>query len=143
MIILFPFISSIKGAAVYYVKPTDSQDCPMQQECYPLSYYTNKNFTIPSNFTLIFLKGDHILTDSLLMKGLHNVTLKGQGQWLQGFHWSVMQSNVFIRCASNVTIGINISYTNTVHIDGLTISECPYGLSLTSVFHKSFYRTSV
>ena len=121
----------------------DSQDCPMQQECYPISYYTNNNFTIPSNFTLIFLKGDHILTDSLLMKGLHNVTLKGQGQWVQGFHWSVMQSNVFIRCASNVTIGINISYTNTVHIDGLTISDCPFGLSLTSVFHKSFYRTSV
>ena len=66
----------------------------MQQECYPISYYTNKNFTIPSNFTLIFPKGDHILTDSLLMKGLQNVTLKGQGQWVHGFHWSVMQSNV-------------------------------------------------
>ena len=77
------------------------------------------------------------------MKGLHNVTLKGQGQFVQDFHCSVMQSNVFIRCASKDTIGINISHTNSVHIDSLTISKCLTGVSFTSVFHKSFYRTSV
>ena len=54
-----------------------------------------------------------------------------------------MQSNVFIRCASNVTISINISHTNSVHIDGCLTSACLTGLSFASVFHKSFYQTSV
>ena len=50
---------------------------------------------------------------------------------------------MYLLDASKDTIGISISHTNSVHIDSLTISNCLTGLSFTSVFHKSFYRTSV
>ena len=48
------------------------------------------------------------------MKRLHSVTLKGQDQWIQRFQWPIMQSNVFVKCAGNDTVGINISHMNSV-----------------------------
>ena len=87
---------------IYYVIPTiGNQTCPTDQECHTLSYYINY-ITLPSNVTLLFINDEHILNEYevLQIKGLNNVALLGQGQWVQGFHWSVMQSSVIIKCTS-------------------------------------------
>lgn len=63
-------------SAVYYVT-TDEQhrDCP--GECHTFSHYTNKS-DWPVNTTLIFLPGEHRMTSTLSLVGLHNVLLKGE-----------------------------------------------------------------
>ena len=68
-----------------------NQSCPTDQDCYTLSYYIN-NITLPSNVTLLFINGEHLLKANkvLLIKGHNNVTLLGQGQWVHGFHQSVI-----------------------------------------------------
>ena len=74
VILLLLFIPA--QSAVYYVT-TDEQhrDCP--GECHTFSHYTNKS-DWPVNTTLIFLPGEHRMTSTLSLVGLHNVLLKGE-----------------------------------------------------------------
>ena len=120
------------------VPTTGNQSCPSDQECHTLSYYTN-NITLPSNITLLFMNGEHLLKENevLQINGLNNVTLLGQGQWVQGLHWSVnIQSSVNIKClyyTSIASIAINVSTTTVIYIHGLTITHCNRGIAIASV----------
>ena len=123
-------ISYCKETGVYYVIPsTGDQHCPIDQECHTLSYYA-KSVTFPPNIALIFLEGEHILNDTFVMEGLENVILIGQGEWVQGFHWSVMQSTVVIRCTSDESNGLKISDTDKIIVNRLTLAGCASGLAI-------------
>ena len=131
--------------ATYYVIPTNgNQRCPTDQECHTLSYYIN-NITLPSNVALLFLNGEHVLNEYevLQIKGLHYVGLFGEGQWVQGFHWSVMQSSVVIKCTYNTTLAINVSSTTVIQIRGLTFANCNGGIFITTVSETYFTNLSV
>ena len=130
--------------AIYYVVPTiGNQSCPTDQECHTLSYYINY-ISLPSNVSLLFLNGEHILNEykGLQIKGLNNVALLGQGQWVQGFHWSVMQSSVIIKCA-NIPLAIYVSATTAIQISGLTFANCDGGIFITTVSYSYFNNLSV
>ena len=75
-----------------------------------LSYYIN-NITLPSNVTLLFINGEHLIkpNEVLDIKGHNIVTLLGQGQWVHGFHHSVIQSSVIIKCTYTTRIAVNVS----------------------------------
>ena len=131
--------------AIYYVTPTTgNQNCPTDQECHTLSYYIN-NITLPSDVILLFINGEHVLNEheGLQIKGLNNVALVGQGQWVQGFHWSVMQSSVIIKCTYNTQLAINVSATTSIQIHGLTFANCYEGIFITSVSNAYFNNLSV
>ena len=131
--------------AIYYVTPTTgNQNCPTDQECHTLSYYIN-NIILPSNVILLFINGEHVLNEheGLQIKGLNNVALVGQGQWVQGFHWSVMQSSVIIKCTYNTQLAINVSATTSIQIHGLTFANCYEGIFITSVSDVYFNNLSV
>ena len=122
-------------STVYYVIPTiGNQSCPTDQVCHTLSYYIS-NITLPSNVTLLFINGEHLLltNEVLHIKGINNVTLLGQGQWVQGFHQSVMQSSVIIKCTYNTSIAINVYATTVIYINNLTITHCSRGIVIDSV----------
>ena len=132
-------------STVYYVIPTTgNQSCPTDQECHTLSYYIN-NITLPSNVTLLFINGEHLLkaNEVLHIKGLNNVTLVGQGQWVQGFHQSVIQSSVIIKCTYNTSIAIDVYATTVIHINDLTITHCSSGIVIDSVFDAQLNNLSV
>ena len=115
---------------VYYVIPTiGNQSCATDQECHTLSYYIN-TITLPSNVTLLFINGEHLLKENevLHIKDLNNVTLLGQGQWVQSFYQSVIQSRVIIKCIYNTSIAINVYATIVIYINGLTITHCSRGI---------------
>ena len=131
MSLLFCHVTS----TVYYVIPTTgNQSCPTDQECHILSYYIN-NITLPSNVTLLFINGEHLLkaNEVLHIKGLNNVAILGQGQWVQDFHQSVIQSSVIIKCTYTTSIGVYVSTTTIIHINNLTITHCSSGIVIGSV----------
>ena len=133
------------ACVVYYVTPSNgNHSCPIEQECHTLSYYIN-NITLPSNLTLLFINGEHIIktNEGLQIEGFNNVIFLGQGQWVHGFHWSVMQSSVIIKCISNITTAINISVTSVVQIDGLTINNCHRGIFIASCVNVQLNNLSI
>ena len=66
------------GAAVYYVRPTQTHNAPCPSDpCLTLGEYavsSERYFT--SNTTFLFLDGDHELSFSFNVSGIHNLTLK-------------------------------------------------------------------
>ena len=122
-----------------------NQSCPTDQECHTLSYYIN-NITLPPNVTLLFINGEHLLktNEVLQIKGLNNVTLLGQSQWVKGFHHSVIQSRVIIKCTHTTSIAINNVYATTVvYINNLIITHCSRGIVIDSVLDAQLNDLSV
>ena len=113
---------------VYYVTADDAAgQCPPHQICHNLSYYISQPvhyFT--SDTTIIFLEGEHSFDrdDLVHVSNVHNLTLKGQGQWpVAGAEETVMQSTVIINCTRGRGA---LFFANSHHItvEGLTIINC-------------------
>ena len=115
---------------VYYVTADDAgheQSCPPDQICRHLSYYVSqRDHYFTSDTTIIFLEGEHSFDrdDFVHISNVHNLTLKGQGQWpVAGPEETVMQSTVIINC----TRGRGGFYFDTSHditVEGLTVVNC-------------------
>ena len=128
---------------VYYVTAHDAagheQSCPPHQICHNLSYYISQpDSYFTSDTTIIFLEGEHSFDreDLVHVSNVHNLTLKGQGQWpVAGAEETVMQSTVIINC----TRGRGGFYFDTSHnitVEGLTVVNCG-GLDNGAVFYFS------
>ena len=113
---------------VYYVTADDAAgQCPPHQICDNLSYYISQpDYYFTSDTTIIFLEGEHSFDreDLVHVSNVHNLTLKGQGQWpVAGAEETVMQSTVIINC----TRGRGGFYFDTSHnitVEGLTVVNC-------------------
>ena len=118
---------------VYYVTADDAAgQCPPHQICHNLSYYISQPdyyYYFTSDTTIIFLEGVHSFEHSyehsyVIVGYVHNLTLKGQGQWpVAGAEETVMQSTVIINC----TRGRGGFYFDTCHditVEGLTVVNC-------------------
>ena len=125
---------------VNYVTADDAAgQCPPHQICHNLSYYISQpDYYFTSDTTIIFLEGEHSFDreDLLHVSNVHNLTLKGQGQWpVAGAEETVMQSTVIINC----TRGRGGFYFDTSHniiVEGLTVVNCG-GLDNKAVFDFS------
>ena len=125
---------------VYYVTADDAeQSCPPHQICHNLSYYISQpDHYFTSDTTIIFLEGEHSFDreDLVHVNNVHNLTLKGQGQWpVAGAEETVMQSTAIINCTRRrvelYDFGYNITkggfYFNSSHnitVQGLTVVNC-------------------
>ena len=113
---------------VYYVTADDAeQSCPPHQICHNLSYYISQpEIFFTSDTTIIFLEGEHSFDreDLVRVRYVHNLTLKGQGQWpVAGAEETVMQSTVIINC----TRGRGRFYfaaSHNITVEGLTVVNC-------------------
>ena len=116
---------------VYYVTADDpashEQSCSQHQICHNFSYYISQpDHYFTSNTTIIFLEGEHSFDreDIVKVSNVHNLTLKGQGQWpLAGAEETVMQSTAIINC----TRGRGVFYFTSSHnitVEGLTVVNC-------------------
>ena len=127
---------------VYYVTADDAagheQSCPPHQICHNLTYYISQPDSYFTNdTTIIFLEGGHSFdrVDLVLnVRNVHNLTLKGQGQWpVAGAEETVMQSTVIINCTrGRGWFHFYNSYNITV--EGLTVVNCG-GLDYYTVFY--------
>ena len=117
-------------ANVYYVTADDAgheQSCPPHQICQNLSHYISEpGHYFTSDTTIIFLEGQHSFdsTDLVQVNNVHNLTLKGQGQWpVAGAEETVMQSTVIINCTRGRG-GFVFDTGYDITIEGLTITNC-------------------
>ena len=118
---------------VYYVTADDAAghelSCPPHQICHHLSYYISQpDSYFTSDTTIIFLEGEHSfdITDLVQVNNVHNLTLKGQGQWpVAGAEETVMQSTVIIKCTRGRG-GFIFDTGHDITIEGLTITNCSW-----------------
>ena len=118
---------------VYYVTADDAagdeQSCPLYhgQICHNLSYYISQpDYYFTSDTTIIFLEGEHSFDreDLVHVSNVHNLTLKGQGQWpVAGAEETVMQSTVIINCTRGRG-GFYFDTSRNITIEGLTVVHC-------------------
>ena len=113
---------------VYYVTADDAeQSCPPHQICHNLSYYISQpdNY-FTSDTTIIFLEREHSFDreDHVHVSNVHNLTLKGQGQWpVAGAEETVMQSTVIINCTRGRG-GFYFAASHDITVEGLTVVNC-------------------
>ena len=128
---------------VYYVTAHDAagheQSCPPHQICHNLSYYISQPDSYFTNdTTIIFLEGEHSFgrEDLVHVSNVHNLTLKGQGQWpVAGAEETVMQSTVIINCTRGRG-GFYFGTSHNITVEGLTVVNCG-GLNNGAVFNFS------
>ena len=116
---------------VYYVTAHDAaghkQSCPPGQICHNFSYYISQpDSYFTSDTTIIFLEGEHSFdrVDLVHVSNVHNLTLKGQGQWpVAGAEETVMQSTVIINCTRGRG-GFYFGTSHNITVEGLTIVNC-------------------
>ena len=123
---------------VYYVTADDAeQSCPPHQICHNLSYYISQlDHFFTSDTTIIFLEGEHNFDreDLVHVSNVHNLTLKGQGQWpVAGAEETVMQSTVIINCTRGRG-GFYFAASHNITVEGLTVINCG-GLDNTAVIY--------
>ena len=108
----------------------------------PDSYFTNDT-------TIIFLEGEHSFDreDLVHVSNVHNLTLKGQGQWpVAGAEETVMQSTVIINCTRGRG-GFYFTTSHNIIVEGLTVVNC--GNKASAVFdfylvaNLLFYKNSI
>ena len=140
-------------ANVYHVTADDAgheQSCPPHQICHNLSYYISQpDYCFTNDTTIIFLEGQHNFDSTALVQvnNVHNLTLKGQGQWpVGGPEETVMQSTVIINCTRGRG-GFIFDTGYYITIEGLTITNCGYprdGVFLfTNVGKLAFRKNSI
>ena len=112
------------SCTMYYVSASNGTDCPHNTVCNNLSYYLD-NELMTSNTVLIFLNGTHILEreEPVVISGVTNLTLKGEGIMEEGSHWTVKQSTVVIKCRHH-KVGLFIVDWSNVHISSITFDGC-------------------
>ena len=84
----------------------------------------NPKLYLTSGTRLTFLSGTHILDKDapVLINGVSNLTIEGEGMIEDGFHWTIRQSNVIIKCQN--TTGGFIFNRSSVSINSITFTEC-------------------
>ena len=123
-------VSAFTSTDVYYVIADDAgheQSCPSHQICHNFSYYISqpgRYFT--TNTTIIFLEGNHSYDreSHVNISHVHNLTLKGQGQWpIKGAEETVMQSTVIINCTRGRGLFI-FDRSHNITVESLTVVNC-------------------
>ena len=113
---------------VYYVTADDAAagQCPPHQICHNFSYYISQSYHyFTSDTIIIFLEGEHIFDREYInVSNVHNLTLKGQGQWpVAGPEETVMQSTVIINCTRGRG-GFFFGTSHNITVEGLTVVNC-------------------
>ena len=118
------FSSILASNRVYVVTP--DQSCLPDHECHNLSHYVAQSTVyFTSNTTLIFLSGEHHLDrqETVVIAGVDNLILKGQGDWVPGPEETVMQSTAIINCTRERG-GFSFINSLSVTIQGVTLINC-------------------
>ena len=129
---------------IYYVIPTQNDtNCTTDQECHTLSYYTkHANFYFISDTAFIFMEGEHLLNMSINISGVESLMLLGNGQWITGFHNSVMQSTTVIRCSRDI-VGFEILDSKLVVFKNIAVTECRNAFKFIKIATLYFVEMSV
>ena len=90
------------------------------------------NFSNSSGLVVHFLEGTHLLDlqELVVFTNLTNATFEGDGRMEKGFHETVWQSTVVIKCTEHSSTGIAFVNSSNITFRYITITNC--GADLTN-----------
>ena len=117
-----------------YILPSEDENCP-GHSCYNISTFGTMadSFSNSSGLVAHFLEGTHLLDELVVFTNLANAVFEGEGRMEQGFHETVQQSTVVIKCTQH-SGGIAFVGGFNITFKYLTITDC--GVGMGNLVHK-------
>ena len=129
-------ISCLCSTRDVYIQPSEGEHCP--GTCYNITTFGEMadSFSNSSGLNVYFLEGTHFLDlqELVLFTNLTNAVFKGDGRMEQGFHETVWQSTVVIKCTEHSSTGIAFVNSSNITFRYITITNCG------AFVQNSFYR---
>ena len=119
-------ISCLCSTRDVYIQPSEGEHCP--GTCYNINTFGRMADSFSKSFGLNihFLKGTHLLDlkELVLFTNLTNAVFEGDERMEQGFHETVWQSTVVIKCTENSSTGIAFANSSNITFRYITITNC-------------------
>ena len=126
ILLLVLSISCLCSTRDVYIQPSEGEHCP-GTPCYNITTFGEMADSFSNSFGLVvhFLEGTHLLDlqELVVFKKLTNAVFEGDGTMEQGFHETVWQSTVVIKC-TNGTGGIGFVNSSNITFKYITITNC-------------------
>ena len=110
-----------------YIQPSESEHCP-GTPCYNINTFGKlaDNFSDSSGLVVHFLEGTHLLDlqELVVFTNSTNAVFEGDGRMEQGFHETVWQSTVVIKCTEHSSTGIAFVDSYNITFRYITITNC-------------------
>ena len=128
-----------------YIQPSEGEHCP-GTPCYNVTTFGKMadSFSNSPGLVVHFLEGTHLLDlqELVVFMNLTNAVFKGNGRMEQGFHETVWQSTVVIKCTEQSRTGIAFVNSSNITFRYITITNCS-GDMQDPAFTSSLYFTSL
>ena len=134
-------ISCLCSTRDVYIQPSEGEHCP--GTCYNINTFGKMAKNISNSFGLVvhFLEGTHLLDlqELVVFVNLTNAVFEGNGKIKQGFHETVWQSTVVIKCTEHSSTGITFVNSSNITFRYITITNC--GAYMTKDSYFSYNRS--
>ena len=127
-------ISSCLGlcsARDVYIQPSEGEHCP--GTCYNINTFGKiaDSFSNTSGLVVHISEGTHLLDlqELVVFTNLTNAVFEGDGTMEQGFHETIWQSTVVIKCTEHSSTGIAFVYSSNITFRYITIANCGADMS--------------
>ena len=124
-----------------YIQPSEgAEHCP--GTCYNINTFgkmAHKNFSNSTGLVVHFSEGTHLLDlqELVVFANLTNSVFEGDGRMEQGFHETVWQSTVVIKCTEHSSTGIAFVNSFNITFRYITITNC--GADMTSFCNTKIF----
>ena len=143
ILILVLSISCLCSTRDVYIQPSEGEHCP-GTPCYNIITFGKMadSFSNSSGLVVHFLEGTHLLDlqELVVFTNLTNAVFEGNGRMEQGFHETVWQSTVVIKCTEHSSTGIAFVNSSNITFRYITITNC--GADMTSFCYTSIFCNS-
>ena len=127
ILLLVLSISCLCSTRDVYIQPSEGEHCP-GTPCYNITTFGKMadSFSKSSGLVVHFLEGTHLLDlqELVVFTNLTNAVFKGNGRMEQGFHETVWQSTVVIKCTEHSSTGIAFVNSSSITFRYITITNC-------------------
>ena len=141
ILLLVLSISCLCSTRDVYIQPSEGEHCP--GTCYNITTFGKMadSFSNSSDLNVYFSEGTHFLNlqELVLFMNLTNAVFEGDGRMEQGFHETVWQSTVVIKCTEHSSTGIAFVNNSNITFRYITITNC--GADMKNSFHSKGHST--
>ena len=141
ILLLVLSISCLCSTRDVYIQPSEGEHCP--GTCYNITTFGKMadSFSNSSGLNVYFSEGTHFfnLQELVLFTNLTNTVFEGDGRMEQGFHETVWQSTVVIKCTEHSSTGIAFVNSSNITFRYITITNC--GADMKNSFHSKGHST--
>ena len=122
-ILLVISISCLCSTRDVYIQPSEGEPCP--GTCYNITTFGKMADSFSNSFGLVvyFLEGTHLLDlqELVVFMNLTNTVFEGIERMEQGFHETVWQSTVVIKCTEHSSTGIAFANSSNITFRRLNV----------------------